>query len=81
MVYHPEGVCAKAMFLDVDEEGKIIEVSVIGGCEGNAAAVCRLIKDMPAREAIAKLEGITCGKKATSCPDQIAKALRQICGD
>ena len=78
MVFHPKGTCAKVIFIDLNEDKKIKAASVIGGCEGNSKAVCKLITGMDAKEAIEKLSGIRCGSKETSCPDQIAKCLMEI---
>ncbi|WP_249030020.1 TIGR03905 family TSCPD domain-containing protein [Tannockella kyphosi] len=74
--YKPKGVCASAMHIQV-EEGKIIEAKIIGGCPGNGLGVCSLIKGLDVTDAIARMEGIRCGAKPTSCPDQLAQALKQ----
>lgn len=74
--YKTKGVCAQAICFDLD--GDIIKrVEFIGGCSGNTQGVARLVEGMKASDAIKKLEGIQCGPKPTSCPDQLAKALRQ----
>ena len=76
ITYIPKGVCARHMEIDV--EGEIIqEARVIGGCNGNLKGICALLKGMTVADAIARMEGITCGPKATSCPDQLAQALKQ----
>ena len=73
--FAPRGVCARRIHITL--EGDIIkEVSFMGGCAGNTQGVAALVAGMPATEAIARLEGIRCGFKSTSCPDQLAKALR-----
>lgn len=73
----PTGVCSK-MFI-IDTEGEVIKnVQVVGGCEGNLRGLSALLKGMPVNEAIGKLEGIDCRGKGTSCPDQLAKALRRF---
>ena len=74
--YRPQGVCANSMTVTV-EDGIVTDAQVIGGCHGNLQAVTRLVIGMKAEDAIAKIEGICCGRKATSCPDQLAKALRK----
>ena len=75
MEYKTKGVCSKAIQLELD--GDIIKsVDFIGGCDGNTKGVARLAEGMKVQDAIAKLEGITCGFKSTSCPDQLAKALK-----
>ncbi|MBR2312368.1 MAG: TIGR03905 family TSCPD domain-containing protein [Clostridia bacterium] len=80
MEFAPRGVCAKRIHITL--EGEIIkEVSFMGGCAGNTQGVAALVAGMPATEAIARLEGIRCGFKSTSCPDQLAKALRMALED
>lgn len=74
--YKPRGVCSRLMNVEV-EDGKIKSVEVIGGCNGNLQGISRLIVGMDAHEAIAKLEGIRCGGKPTSCPDQLSRAIRK----
>ena len=59
------------------KDGGILEAAFAGGCSGNTQGICSLIRGMKAEEAIARLEGISCGGKGTSCPDQLAKALKQ----
>lgn len=74
--YIPSGVCAKKMTLEV-EEGKVVSAEVIGGCQGNLQGICTLINGMTTDEVIEKLEGIDCRGRGTSCPDQIALALKE----
>ena len=74
--YKPKGVCSKLMELDI-EDGKIKSLKVTGGCSGNLQGISRLVEGMEIREAISRMEGIRCGFKPTSCPDQLAKALKQ----
>ena len=76
ITYQPRGVCSRHMELDVDN-GIIQAVRVQGGCSGNLQGICSLLKGMRVEDAIARMEGIRCGSKATSCPDQLAQALRQ----
>lgn len=78
--YNPRGVCARGMNIEV-EDGIIKSLEVIGGCDGNLQGISRLVAGMRAEEAVTKLEGIRCGGKATSCPDQLAKALKAHLGD
>ncbi|MDD5947316.1 MAG: TIGR03905 family TSCPD domain-containing protein [Oscillospiraceae bacterium] len=73
--YVPRGVCARKMVIDVND-GIVSEVQIIGGCHGNSQGVAALVKGMPVEEVIARLSGIRCGYKATSCPDQLAVALK-----
>ena len=76
IVYKPKGVCSQLMTIDV-ENGIIKKVEVKGGCSGNLQGISALLVGMPVEEAIAKMEGIHCGFKSTSCPDQLAQALRK----
>jgi uncharacterized protein (TIGR03905 family) len=74
--FTPRGVCSRA--IDIELEGEIIRsVRFTGGCAGNTQGVAALVTGMNAREAIERLSGIRCGFKATSCPDQLAKALQE----
>lgn len=68
------GVCAKEIQFDI-EDNKIKSVNFIGGCPGNLIGITHLVKDMEIETAIAKLKGISCKTKETSCPDQLAQAL------
>lgn len=75
--YKPTGVCSRG--IDIDLNGDVIEkVTFTGGCSGNTQGVAALIVGMDIQEAIRRLSGIRCGLKSTSCPDQLAQALRQI---
>ena len=76
ITYRPKGVCSQLMDIDV-EDGKIESVKVTGGCSGNLQGISSLLKGMDVDEAISRMDGIRCGVKATSCPDQIAQALKQ----
>ena len=69
-------VCSQQLGVAV-KNGIILEAGFVGGCSGNAQGVCRLIAGMKAEDAISRLEGIRCGAKPTSCPDQLAKGLKQ----
>lgn len=74
-VYKTRGVCSQAIQFELD--GDIIKsVNFIGGCSGNTQGVARLVEGMKAQDAIARLEGIKCGPRPTSCPDQLARALK-----
>ena len=73
--YRPRGVCSQLMEVEV-EDGKILRVEVLGGCSGNLQGISRLVVGMDVNEAIRRMEGIRCGTKPTSCPDQLAKALK-----
>ena len=73
--FHPGGVCAQAMRVEVDDQGVIQKLEVVGGCSGNLQGIAALVRGMPAEEAIQRLKGIRCGFKDTSCPDQLARNL------
>lgn len=77
-MYKTSGTCSKYMDITVSEDDVIENVSIIGGCPGNTQAVSRLVKGHKIDEVIALLQGIDCGGKGTSCPDQLSKALQQI---
>ncbi len=74
--YKTQGVCARSIEIDV-ENGIIQNVRFIGGCSGNTQGVAALLVGMTTEEAIKRLSGIHCGFKPTSCPDQLATALKQ----
>lgn len=73
--YTPRGVCSRRFVIDV-EDGVIQSLRSEGGCNGNLQGISALLKGMKVEEAIDRMEGIRCGMKATSCPDQIAQALK-----
>ena len=72
--FKPIGVCSKKYMFELENE-KIVKAEIIGGCNGNLQGICRLIEGDSINNVINKLQGIRCGFKNTSCPDQIAKAL------
>ncbi len=74
--YIPRGVCSRKMVFEI-EDGVIKSLEVIGGCNGNLKGISSLVSGMKAEDVIARLEGITCGSKPTSCPAQIAEALKK----
>ena len=73
--YQTQGTCCQLMQVKIDD-GKIVDVNFLGGCPGNLQGIKNLIKGMPVDEVIRKCEGIKCGDKPTSCPDQLAKCLK-----
>ena len=75
MVYKTKGVCAQLINFDI-VDGKLTNVSFVGGCNGNLQGISKLVEGMDANEAVARLEGIKCGFKKTSCPDQLAEAIK-----
>ena len=76
--FRPQGVCSQAMKVEIDDEGVIQSLEVMGGCSGNLQGISALVKGMPAEEVVCRLRGIRCGFKNTSCPDQLAANLEQI---
>lgn len=74
--FDPKGVCSRHMTIEL-EDGTIKSLQVLGGCSGNLQGISRLVEGMPVEEAIRRLDGIACGFKPTSCPDQLAQALKQ----
>ncbi len=74
--YTPRGVCSRAFEIAVGK-GVIQSVQVMGGCDGNLKGLSSLLKGMKVEEAIQRMEGIRCGGKPTSCPDQLAQALKK----
>nr|WP_325196937.1 TIGR03905 family TSCPD domain-containing protein [uncultured Oscillibacter sp.] len=75
--FRPRGVCSQEMRVEVDDQGIIRDMQVLGGCSGNLQGISALVKGMPAEEAIKRLKGIRCGFKDTSCPDQFARNLER----
>ncbi len=74
--YAPQGVCARRMIIEV-EDGVIKSAATLGGCAGNSQGLTKLVVGMKVEDVIKRLEGIKCGNKASSCPDQMAQALKQ----
>ena len=75
--YTTHGVCSKAINIELDGD-TIKEVQFVGGCNGNTKGICALVRGMKVDDAISRLSGITCGSRPTSCPDQLAKALKEL---
>ncbi len=76
MKYTTKGTCSREIEFDVID-GKLHNVSFVGGCNGNLKGIGALVEGMDINEAIARLSGIKCGMKQTSCPDQLSQALRE----
>lgn len=76
--YIPTGVCSKKMIVECDENEVITKVQIVGGCPGNTLGVSKLCIGKKVDEVISLLEGVRCGFKATSCPDQLSKALKKL---
>ena len=75
-VYKTKGTCSQHILFDI-EEGKVMNVQFIGGCNGNLKGIGALVEGMNIDDVIARVDGIRCGGKETSCPDQLATALKQ----
>ena len=78
--YKPAGVCSRGISFEI-EDGKVKNVIFNGGCNGNTQGISKLVEGMDAKEVISRLEGVKCGFKKTSCPDQLAKALKEALGE
>lgn len=74
--YIPRGVCSRKMVIDI-QDGKIADIEIIGGCNGNLQGIASLVIGMDAEEVVDRLEGIDCGGRGTSCPDQLAMAINE----
>lgn len=74
--YKTKGTCSRRMLIDV-EDGIVKSLQVTGGCDGNLQGLSKLVAGMKVEDVISRLEGIRCGLKSTSCPDQLAQALKQ----
>ena len=74
--YKTKGTCSQKIFFDI-EDGKVKNVLFLGGCNGNLKGIGALVEGMNVDDVIARLEGTKCGMKSTSCPDQLAKALKE----
>ena len=77
MRYQTKGTCSSAIDIEVNN-GVIESVAFTGGCNGNLKGISALVKGMTVEDAISRLEGIRCGFKSTSCPDQLAQALKSL---
>lgn len=77
VTFRPQGTCSQEMRVQLSDDNVIEKLEVLGGCSGNLQGIAALVQGMPAQEAIAKLKGIRCGFKSTSCPDQLARGLER----
>ena len=75
--YTNRGVCSRKTVIDIDENGVIQDIKIIGGCSGNTNGLAQLLKGMKASDAIERMRGIDCNGRGTSCPDQVARALEE----
>ena len=73
--YCPQGTCSKLIEIDIDNDGILQDVHFLGGCHGTLQGIAALVKGMKATEVVKRLQGIRCGNKLTSCPDQLAHAI------
>lgn len=76
--YQTQGTCSRCIHLDLTDDGRIANVSFDGGCNGNLQGIGALVEGMKKEDVIERLQGIRCGNKCTSCPDQLATCLRSI---
>lgn len=77
--YKTTGTCSQLINLTVDDNDCISEVSFIGGCNGNLQGICSLVRGMNVNDVKERLDGIRCGYKSTSCPDQLCRAIDELC--
>jgi len=77
LTYKTQGTCSSHIEVNV-EDGILKDVAFWGGCNGNLKGICKLVKGMKVEEVMEKLEGICCGHRPTSCPDQLCQALKQV---
>jgi len=75
--YLPEGTCSRSIEFELTYDNKVTNIRFVGGCDGNLKGIGFLCDGMPADELIKKLSGIKCGRKATSCPDQLSRAIKK----
>ena len=78
--YKTTGTCSQVINLEVDENGILQDVSFVGGCNGNLQGICSLVRGMHVDEVKRRLDGIRCGYKNTSCPDQLCRAIEAVQG-
>ena len=76
--YQTQGTCSVLIDVTADDNDVIQNVAFLGGCDGNLQGICRLVNGQKIDDVIAKLDGISCGGKPTSCPDQLCRALEQL---
>ena len=74
--YKTKGTCSSRMRIEV-EDGVVRDIQITGGCDGNLQGLSRLVTGMKVEDVMSRLEGIRCGFKPTSCPDQLAQALKE----
>jgi len=74
--YDPKGVCSVHYTFDINDDDTIASLNVVGGCQGNLSGISKIVEGMPIDKVINAFEGVDCHHKGTSCPDQIARALK-----
>ena len=79
--FRPQGVCSREIRVELNDQGVIENLEVVGGCSGNLQGISALVRGMSAQEAIERMKGSHCGANSTSCPDQLARGLEQILAD
>jgi uncharacterized protein (TIGR03905 family) len=77
MIYKTRGTCSREIHIEVEND-IITDIKFVGGCHGNTQGIASLVKGMKVQDVIQKTEGIDCGGRGTSCPDQLAKALKSL---
>ena len=78
LTYQTFGTCSKFINVSIDDDGLVSNVQFIGGCAGNTTGIAQLVRGMRPEDVIKRLEGVRCGYKPTSCPDQLTQALRKL---
>ncbi len=78
MLYKTRGTCSQFIDVELDAQGCISKCQFIGGCDGNTQGIARLVLGKKATDVIRQLQGIRCGMKTTSCPDQLSRALEEL---
>ncbi len=78
LTYQTFGTCSKFINVSIDDDGLVSDVQFIGGCAGNTTGIAQLVRGMRPEDVIKRLEGVRCGYKPTSCPDQLTQALRKL---
>lgn len=76
-IYETSGTCSRAIRVVLDDDNRIVECDFAGGCNGNTQGVAALVKGQKAEDVVERLRGLRCSERATSCPDQLSKALEQ----
>ena len=78
ILYKTQGTCSQFIDVTVDDDSIVLQVFFMGGCNGNLQGICRLVSGQKIDDVIQKLNGIRCGGKTTSCPDQLCRALEEL---